>query len=207
LNSALSVHDDDAGSDVVPIVESLSVVVLADPDAVPVGVPPALAVEADRARRFDDPVDVDDVDAFAEELRRFDREAESLDDDDRDEPELDDDDRDELRRFDRDDESLDDDDRDEPELDDDDDREDELRRFEDPEEDDRDEPELDDDRDEPEADDRDDPLDDEDRRLELPLLVVEEPPDALVVDPLREDPPSSVRHALGSGMPEVRFAT
>jgi hypothetical protein len=191
------------------MVESLSVVVLADPDAAPVGVPPALAVDADRARRFDDPVDVDDVDAVDEELRRFDRDDES--------PEVDDDDRDdELRRFDRDDESpeVDDDrddppdDRDEPELDDDrdereleDDRDEELRRFDDPDDDDRDEPELDEERDEPLDDDRDD------RPVELPLLVVDEPPDALAVDPLREDPPSSVRHALGSGMPDVRLAT
>ncbi len=73
MNSALSVHDDDDGSDFVPMVESLSVVVLVDPDAPPDGVPPAPAVDADRARRFDDPVDVDDVDAFDDELRRFDR--------------------------------------------------------------------------------------------------------------------------------------
>ncbi|WP_227131439.1 hypothetical protein [Halorubellus salinus] len=168
------------------MVESLSLVVLADPDAAPEGVPPALAVDADRARRFDDPLDVVDVDAFDEDPRRFDCDDESLADDD------DDDREDELLRFDRDDESPDA----EPELDDD--RDDELRRFDEP---------LDDDRDEPlEDDDRDEPLDD-DRLPELPLLAVVEPPDALAVDPPREDPPSSVRHALGSGMPEVRLAT
>ena len=207
----MSVHDDDAGSDLVPMVESLSLVVL-EPDAAPEGVPPAPAADADRARRFDDPPDAVDVDAFDDELRRFDRDDESLDEDE------DDDREEELRRFDRDDESLDD----EALLDEE--RDDELRRFDDPLDDrddpldDRDEP-LDDrddpldDRDEPLDDERDDPPEDrdvpldDDRLLEVPLFPVDEPLDALAVDPLREDPPSSVRHALGSGMPEVRFAT
>lgn len=163
------------------MVESLFFVALPDPAPAPEGVPPAFAADADpeRARRFDDP-DAVDVDA---ELRRFDRELDSLEaslDDDRDE---------DPRRFDRDPEPLDD-------------RDEELRRF-DPELDPL-EASVDDDRDDP-LDDREDRLDD-DREPEPPVVVEDDPPVALADVPL-EDPPSSVRHALGSGMPDVRLAT
>lgn len=161
--------------------------------------PPEDALVLERARRFDDSVAADVLEVAAFELR----EAFDVPDE-------------EVRRFDRDDDSPSSSDdpvreprRDRP-LDESVERDD--RRF------DREDPS-------PELDRDDDPADDPDREDELDrelrdpeLLVrpalpdelppVDVPPVALApVPPALVDPPSSVRHALGSGMPDVRFAT
>lgn len=160
------------------------------PAAAPDGfaLPPEDVLELERARRFDDPVAVDVLEEDELEEDAFERpEAfDALDE--------------ELRRFERDDDpsSLPSDPRRELRPD----RPLEVSV-------DRDDRRL-------ERDDPVDELDCEDREPECPVLP-ERPDDAEPVDapllalgalpPALADPPSSVRHALGSGMPEVRFAT
>jgi len=186
LNSALSVHEaDDAPPE--PTVDPVEPPVVVD--AVPDGEAlEPLDVELLVRDRFDV-----DVLAFA---RRFDDRDDELDEPDV--PERDDE-LDEPDVPERDDELLDRLDRDE-ELPERDEREDELP--------DRDDEPLDCD---DELLDRDvelpEPLDRPDREEELPVDV---PPFAAADDALDPDGrvlESSVRHALGSGMPEVRLAT
>jgi hypothetical protein len=188
LNSALSVHDAVSASVRVPIVESFSVVPLSTPDPADRDVELPVFVELDPlVRRFDRVEDVDDdeVDDVDDEDRREDRRFEfELDDEDR---RPDDEVCDDVDRRPDDEEDRPDDEEDRP----DDDRS-RLDRDEVPEPDD--EPPL--------------------RRLlerpalELDVLLLALTDRSLVLEerlPLL--PPSSVRHALGSGIPDVRFAT
>lgn len=188
----MSVHDDSVPEAVVTVESSR--VTPPVPAAAPDGLafPPEDALELERARRFDDPVAVDppDDDAFDED---------AFDEDVLERPEAFDVLDEELRRFDP------EDDRSSLPLD-------PLR-------------ELRPDRPLESSVDRDDrrfdrdPVDEpdrEERESECPVLP-ERPDEAVPVDalllalaplpPALADPLSSVRHALGSGMPEVRFAT
>jgi hypothetical protein len=182
----LSVHAD-VVPDPVVTVESSRVTPLA-PAAVPDALAPPLedVLEPERVRRFDDPVDVDVLEADVLEEAVFEL-LEPFDVPDE-----------EPLRFDRDDD---------PASVSSDPRRDERRDRPFEESVERDDRRFDRD------DDPVDELDREDREPDVPVrpdeaLPVDVPPFALpALPPAFADPPSSVRHALGSGMPEVRFAT